>query len=297
MWLNSTRHGEVWMSVTYVLFHLPTFLFICKQRLIMGITRLVNSLVSLTAFSIKLRKDRDCLLWSSGNSMCWRILLSSLHFRWGVFVWNACVGRSQQDCELFFEKRVPTGGSQILGGIHKRCAFHRSCLFQHWTEIELFLSCNRQWWGWPSAASSAWSFAWWAFGKGVGQRREDWNLSGWAPIICTKQRQLERSPSRSRPDIGDVLSFCFLQADFCACQHLPTVCIMANEVKFFHRSSREWILFSSGVPPNSSHCSWASIFQWKVHHQSRVCDDCRRWRAWSSALSAGFREEPALYSE
>ena len=34
------------------------------------------------------------------------------------------------------------------------------------------------------------------------------------------QRQLERSCTRSRPDEGDVLSFCSAQVGFCACQHL-----------------------------------------------------------------------------
>ena len=47
-----------------------------------------------------------------------------------------------------------------------------------------------------------------------------------------EQRQLERSSTRSRPDIGDVLSFCCSQAGFRARQHLPKVCIVNNVVKF-----------------------------------------------------------------
>ena len=43
-----------------------------------------------------------------------------------------------------------------------------------------------------------------------------------------EQRQLERSSTRSRPDIGDVLSFCCSQAGFRARQHLFKVCIVAN---------------------------------------------------------------------
>ena len=42
------------------------------------------------------------------------------------------------------------------------------------------------------------------------------------------QRQPERSLTRSRPDIGDVLSFCSSQAGFGARQHLFKVCIVAN---------------------------------------------------------------------
>ena len=47
-----------------------------------------------------------------------------------------------------------------------------------------------------------------------------------------EQRQLERSSTGSRPDIGDFLSFCSSQAGFCARQHLCKVCIVANMVKF-----------------------------------------------------------------
>ena len=43
-----------------------------------------------------------------------------------------------------------------------------------------------------------------------------------------EQRQLERSSTRSRPDIGDVLSFCCSQAGFRSRQHLFKVCIVAS---------------------------------------------------------------------
>ena len=57
--------------------------------------------------------------------------------------------------------------------------------------------------------------------------------------LVQEQRQLERSSTKSRPDIGEVLPFCSLQADFCAHQHLFKVCILTNRVKPFHRSSRK----------------------------------------------------------
>ena len=50
-----------------------------------------------------------------------------------------------------------------------------------------------------------------------------------------EKRQLERSSTRSRPDIGDVLSFCSSQAGFRARQHLFKVCIVTNLVKLRDR--------------------------------------------------------------
>ena len=50
-----------------------------------------------------------------------------------------------------------------------------------------------------------------------------------------EQRQLERSSTRSRPDIGDVLSFCSSQAGFRARHHLFKVCIVTNMVKLRDR--------------------------------------------------------------
>ena len=50
-----------------------------------------------------------------------------------------------------------------------------------------------------------------------------------------EQRQLERSSTRSRPDIGDVLSLCSSEAGFRARQHLLKVCIVTNMVML-----RDW---------------------------------------------------------
>ena len=49
-----------------------------------------------------------------------------------------------------------------------------------------------------------------------------------------EQRQLERSSTRSRPDIGDILSFCCSQSGFPARQHLFKVCIVTNVVRFYY---------------------------------------------------------------
>ena len=113
-----------------------------------------------------------------------------------------------------------------------------------------------------------------------------------------EQRQLERFSTRSRLEVGDVLSFCSLQVGFRARQHLFKVCIVTYMVKPCNRLSRKWvILFFPGVSDNRSHCERASNFHLEVHHQSRACDDLRRWSAWCSALSAEFLEESSLHSE
>ena len=49
-----------------------------------------------------------------------------------------------------------------------------------------------------------------------------------------EQRQLERSSMRSRPDVGDVPSFCSAQAGFRARRHLYKVCIVANQACGFN---------------------------------------------------------------
>ena len=46
-----------------------------------------------------------------------------------------------------------------------------------------------------------------------------------------EQRQLERSSTRIRPEVGDILSFCSSQTGFHARQHLSKVCIATNMVK------------------------------------------------------------------
>ena len=49
-----------------------------------------------------------------------------------------------------------------------------------------------------------------------------------------EQRQLKWSSTRSRPDVGDVLSFCSAQAGFRARQHLYKVCIIFSQICSSH---------------------------------------------------------------
>ena len=89
-----------------------------------------------------------------------------------------------------------------------------------------------------------------------------------------EQRQLERSSTRSLPDIGDVLSFCCSQAGFRIRQHLFKVCIVTNWVRFHdrHLENTDFVFFS-GFPVDSSHCARTSDLRWAVHHQFGSGDD------------------------
>ena len=74
-----------------------------------------------------------------------------------------------------------------------------------------------------------------------------------------EQRQLERSSTRSRPDVGDVLSFCSGQAGFRARRHLYKVCIVANRACEFHPfevSQPSMRLCVSGVPIDDDCDPW-----------------------------------------
>ena len=63
-----------------------------------------------------------------------------------------------------------------------------------------------------------------------------------------EQRQLERSSTRSRPDIGDVLSFCCSQVGFRARQILFKGCIVTNMVRFHDRCLENADFAFSGFP-------------------------------------------------
>ena len=76
-----------------------------------------------------------------------------------------------------------------------------------------------------------------------------------------EQRQLERSSTRSRPDVGDVLSISSAQAGFCARRYLYEVCIMANQACGFNPfvlSHPSMKLCVSGVPVDDACDPWVS---------------------------------------
>ena len=88
-----------------------------------------------------------------------------------------------------------------------------------------------------------------------------------------EQRQLERSSTRSRPDIGDVLSFCCSQAGFRARQHLFKVCIVTSVVKFYDGYLENTDFVSPGFPVDCPYCARTSDLWWAVHHQFGSGDD------------------------
>ena len=76
-----------------------------------------------------------------------------------------------------------------------------------------------------------------------------------------EQRQLEQSSTRSRPDVGDVLSFCSAQAGFRARRHLYKICIVTNQdcgFTPFELSQPSMRLCVSGVPVDDACDPWVS---------------------------------------
>ena len=113
-----------------------------------------------------------------------------------------------------------------------------------------------------------------------------------------EQRQLERSSTRSRPGVGEVLSFCSAQAGFRARQQLFKVCIVTKNGRAL------WLLkpevnrsIFPGVSTKNFCCARTSDFWRENHHQSGSRDELWRWSAWCSALRAGFRDKSALHPE
>ena len=79
------------------------------------------------------------------------------------------------------------------------------------------------------------------------------------------QRLLERTSTRGRPDVGNVLTFCSSQADFRVRSHLYKVCIG------LHKAASNLAAFSvhscvvSGISIDNSCPAWATAFWREVH--------------------------------
>ena len=61
-----------------------------------------------------------------------------------------------------------------------------------------------------------------------GAEMEAWNLS--YQSFLHEQKQLERTSTRSRPDVGNAMTFCSSQTGFRVRRHLYKVCIVSKNV-------------------------------------------------------------------
>ena len=71
-----------------------------------------------------------------------------------------------------------------------------------------------------------------------------------------EQRQLERTSTRSRPDVGNVLTFCSSEAGFRVRSHLYKVCIVFNKAGFNLAAFSVHSCVVSGLSINSSCPTW-----------------------------------------
>ena len=87
-----------------------------------------------------------------------------------------------------------------------------------------------------------------------------------------EQRQLERSSTRSRPDVGDVLLFCSAQVGFHTRRHLYKVCTVAKGVVASTSMSRHILLMSFCC---FRCCLWRRL--WSVGLQRMVRSSVSAW--------------------
>ena len=80
-----------------------------------------------------------------------------------------------------------------------------------------------------------------------------------------EQRQLERTSTRSRPDVGNVLTFCSSQAGFRVRSHLYKVCIGFNKAGFNLAAFLVYSCVVSGPSNNSSCPTWTIAFWTEVY--------------------------------
>ena len=80
-----------------------------------------------------------------------------------------------------------------------------------------------------------------------------------------EQRQLERTSTRSRPDVGSVLTFCSSQAGFRVRSHLYKVCIAFKKAGFNLAALLVHSCVVSGLSINSSCPTWIIDFWREVY--------------------------------
>ena len=219
-----------------LLFLLQIISSIVKQQMTTVTTRLVNWRGSSTVCYRRSSRDPLCRLWSSGMNICCpitpsflQILIGSfwpghgfwqLSTRLGVHTWSGNSNVMPVDFWMSFTTSVlSTVGarSKIGQGLSCFCPAiviggdDHSPL--HLLGLLLVGLLERGW----------------VKGSEIEACRSEYQS------FVQEQRLLERSSTRSRPDIGDVLSFCCSQAGFGARQHLFKVCVVTNVVRLRDR--------------------------------------------------------------
>ena len=146
-----------------------------------------------------------------------------------------------------------------------------------------------------SLLSNCLTSSWMGFWRRVGPGEAKLKRAGLSTSpLC---RQLERSSTRCRPDLGDFLFFCSAQAGFRAHRHLFKACIVSNQACCFNPYELscppyELLLFqivqltTFVIRGPATHSEEVII----THHQ-------RRGNPWCPALCAGFCSETTRYTE
>ena len=196
-----------------------------------GTTRLVNWLGSCTLCYRRSSRGPLCRLWTSGMNMCCPITPSFLQFLIGTQVLAALnkIGSSNLKREFQHDARklLEEFTTSVLSTVAAR------------SKIGQGLSCSC-----PAIVVGGDDHApllllgllfdgllerGWVKGSEIEACRSEYQS------FVQEQRKLERPSTRSRPDIGDVLSFCCSQDGFRGRQQLFKVCIVTNVVRLRDR--------------------------------------------------------------
>ena len=110
-----------------------------------------------------------------------------------------------------------------------------------------------------------------------------------------EQRQLERTSTRSRPDVGNVLTFCSSQVGFRVPRHLYKVGIVSKIGCFNLASISSSPLFVSGLSINSTCHLWTGNIWREVHGQLGPGGYQGGSSARCSAVCSGFCERSSCF--
>ena len=111
-----------------------------------------------------------------------------------------------------------------------------------------------------------------------------------------EQRQLERTSTRSHPDVGYVLTFCSSQAGFRVRSHLYRVCISLRKAGFTLATFLFQLCVVSGLSINSSCPAWTIAFWREVYCAVESGGHTSGHSAGRAAVCPGFRKRPCFHA-